>query len=188
MISGLHYLSQFVTPSEEQTLLKTIDAQIWQTTLKRRVQHYGYVYDYRRRTVGESMRLGGLPDWLGELAQRMHRDGWIDRIPDQVIINEYLPGQGISLHVDCEPCFGDTILSLSLGSDCVMDFRHRESAETRYQLLEARSLLMMTGEARYGWKHGIAARFIDYVGERSIERSRRVSLTLRNVIVSQTAQ
>jgi alkylated DNA repair dioxygenase AlkB len=45
---------------------------------------------------------------------------------DQAIINEYQPGQGISPHVDCVPCFGPVVAAISLGSDCVMDFTHPE--------------------------------------------------------------
>ena len=35
-------------------------------------------------------------------------------------VNEYLPGQGIAQHVDCVPCFGGTVASLSLLSPCTM--------------------------------------------------------------------
>src|SRR5215211_7423406 len=114
MINGLRYQAEYVNTETEEALLETIDAQIWQNPFQRRVQHYGYVYDYRRRTIDESMHLGALPDWLQTLAERLQHDGWMEVVPDQVIINEYVPGQGIALHVDCEPCFGDTILSLSL--------------------------------------------------------------------------
>jgi alkylated DNA repair dioxygenase AlkB len=100
-----------------------------------------------------------------------------------VIINEYVPGQGIALHVDCEPCFGDTILSLSLGSSCTMDFQHVDSGATVNQLLEARSLIGLQEAARYDWKHGIVGRKSDRIGEQIIERGRRVSLTFRKVIL-----
>ena len=63
MIDGLCYQSDYVTPETEQTLLKTIDAKIWQNPFQRRVQHYGYVYDYHRCTIYESMHLGALPDF-----------------------------------------------------------------------------------------------------------------------------
>ena len=183
MIEGLHYQPDFVDAATEQQLLETIDAQIWQSPFQRRVQHYGYVYDYRRRTVDESMCLGALPDWLRVLANHLHDDGWIASVPDQVIINEYAPGQGIALHVDCEPCFGDTIISLSLGSSCVMDFQHVNSDECLEQLLEPRSLLVMQDKARYNWKHGIAGRKSDVVGKQNLKRQRRISLTFRKVIL-----
>ena len=99
-------------------------------------------------------------------------------------MNEYVPGQGIAPHVDCEPCFEDTVLSLSLGSDCVMDFSRVRDNETKSLLLERCSLLVMTGESRYDWRHGIAARKTDVWKKQMIERGRRVSLTFRKVILS----
>lgn len=49
-------------------------------------------------------------------------------------------------------------------------------------LLPARSLLIMSGEARYGWKHSIPARTFDVVDGEWIERERRISLTYREVL------
>ncbi len=41
---------------------------------------------------------------------------------DQLIVNEYQPGQGISPHIDNKTLFSDIIVSLSLGSNAVMIF------------------------------------------------------------------
>lgn len=68
---------------------------------------------------------------LQGLAERLVADGRFAAVPDQVIANEYLPGQGISAHVDCEPCFGEVIASLSLLSACEMRFASLSSGETR---------------------------------------------------------
>ncbi|MEO0595226.1 MAG: alpha-ketoglutarate-dependent dioxygenase AlkB [Chloroflexota bacterium] len=183
MITGLRYIPNFVSEHSAKDLIDTIDHQFWMTDMKRRVQHYGYVYDYKKRIVTSDMALGGLPDWLADLAEQVHTTGYISAMPDQVIINEYVPGQGISPHVDCEPCFDDTILSLSLGSACLMDFTHIEGQHTNSILLAPRSLLIMAGEARYDWKHGIATRKSDVVDGKRVARQRRISLTMRKVIL-----
>lgn len=39
---------------------------------------------------------------------------------NQLIINEYNPGQGINPHIDNPILFSSPIVSLSLGSDCIM--------------------------------------------------------------------
>tara|TARA_R110002020_G_scaffold27552_5_gene88816 strand:- start:4922 stop:5056 length:135 start_codon:yes stop_codon:yes gene_type:complete len=44
-----------------------------------------------------------LPDWLLPIARRLVADGFFAAMPDQVIVNECLPGQAIAPHVDCEP-------------------------------------------------------------------------------------
>jgi alkylated DNA repair dioxygenase AlkB len=181
-VPGLRYYAAYLPGTEQQDLLAIIDRQPWIAELRRRVQHYGYRYDYRRHAIDRSMYLGPLPDWAARLAGRLYRDGLAPYVPDQVIVNEYRPGQGIASHVDCVPCFGDTILSLSLGSVCVMEFTRLRSAEKLALPLEPGSLLALRGEARYRWKHGIPARKADLYRGRAIERRRRVSLTFRTVI------
>jgi alkylated DNA repair dioxygenase AlkB len=183
MIAGLRYLPNFISPQEELELVETVDKQIWLSPLQRRVQHYGYIYDYKKRTVTDEMYIGGLPDWLQTLAERLKQDRCIAEVPDQVIINEYQAGQGIAPHVDCEPCFGDTILSLSLGSACTMGLYNLKTDKVLHQILEPCSLVIMEKEARYDWKHGIAARKSDTVEGITIPRGRRISLTFRKVVL-----
>ncbi|HEU4422796.1 MAG TPA: alpha-ketoglutarate-dependent dioxygenase AlkB, partial [Pilimelia sp.] len=121
-VPGLELLPDYIDVDCQERLLAAVDASPWREDLRRRVQHYGYQYDYRSRSVGREAYLGPLPGWAAELAERLAEDTPVERAPDQLIVNEYLPGQGISAHVDCVPCFGDVVLSISLGSACVMTF------------------------------------------------------------------
>lgn len=179
---GAVCLAGFISPSEEEALVGHLDGGEWNSELKRRVQHFGYRYDYKARAVTADAYLGVLPDWLRPLGERLAPAGFIDDMPDQVIANEYMPGQGISAHVDCVPCFDDTIVSVSLLSRCEMVFRQKRSGARRAIILEPRSALVMTGAARYDWTHEIPARKSDHVDGRKIERSRRISLTFRKVV------
>ena len=97
---------------------------------------------------------------------------------DQLLVNEYLPGQGISLHTDYAP-FGPTAVSCSLLPPGVMDFRHRPTGPRASLLLEPRSLRVQTDEARYDWEHGIAPRKRDVWHGLWVERARCLSVTLR---------
>ncbi|GCE31849.1 alpha-ketoglutarate-dependent dioxygenase AlkB [Dictyobacter alpinus] len=183
MIAGLTYHEAYLAEKEQAALISLIDQQSWITDLKRRVQHYGYRYDYTRHTAtSPQLYLGSLPEWLATVAQRLHADGFVAQVPDQVIVNEYEPGQGISSHIDCVPCFDDTILSLSLLSPCVMQFTHTSSTQKVPVLLEPGSLLIMQGEARYAWKHGLPARKTDVYQGQVLARKRRISLTFRNIL------
>lgn len=186
-VPGLHYIADYLTPSAQQHYLNIIDQQPWSNELKRRVQHYGYRYDYRRKQVDYDLYLGPLPEWAAALVQRLHADMHAPAMPDQLIINEYQPGQGIASHVDCVPCFGDTIISLSLGSACVMELSQLTSSRQVSLLLEVGSLLVLRAEARYDWKHGISARRSDQHQGQTIIRQRRVSLTFRTVLLNTTA-
>ncbi len=179
---GLTYIADYIDAAAENALMQHIDALPWITDLKRRVQHYGYRYYYEAgNTTGTS--LGPLPDWLIPYCIRLHESGAFREVPDQVIINEYLPGQGIAPHID-RTRFARTVASLSLGSPCVMDFTHSETAEKTSRLLEPRSLLLISDDARYLWKHGIAPRKADRYQGAVFPRGRRVSLTFRKMITA----
>lgn len=182
-IPGLRYVPDFVSREARDQLLRDVDAQPWLTDLKRRVQHYGYKYDYKARKIDQTMRIGPLPEWSLRIAEDLVQLGLMTELPDQLIVNEYEPGQGIAPHVDCVPCFTDTIASLSLGSACVMNFANKETEEIVPLLLDPGSLVILRGEARYNWTHGIAARKSDVFQGRTIDRRRRVSLTFRKIIL-----
>ena len=66
---------------------------------------------------------------------------------DQITVNYYEAGEGIPPHVDNQMAFGEVIISLSLLSDCIMEFKRDENI---YKMdLERRSLLIMGTESRY---------------------------------------
>lgn len=183
-ISGLTRIDDWIGQAEENQLLGLVDAGNWRDDLKRRVQHFGYRYDYRARSVSLGDHLGPLPGWLAVLAGRLVYKGAFREQPDQVIINEYLPGQGISAHIDCVPCFGDTIAILSLGGPVVMTFQCAAGDARREMTLPARSLLTLSGPARYDWLHAIPARKSDTINGVKTPRIRRVSLTFRSVNIA----
>lgn len=182
-VPGLIYTSNFLSETDERNLIGFINSQNWLTDIRRRVQHYGYKYDYRSRRINYDMFLGALPNWLSPLAARLQHEGYFNTMPDQAIINEYLPGQGIANHVDCEPCFGETVASISLASYCIMDFINLASKKKIEMLLEPRSLVSISGEARHLWSHGISQRKIDQVLDKKIERATRISITFRKVVI-----
>ncbi len=182
-VDGLVYVRNFLTIDEHDRLLVDIDRQTWLTDLKRRVQHYGYKYDYKSHRIDRSMYIASLPEWAVEIAARLH-DRYSDTFPDQVIVNEYEPGQGIEKHIDCKTCFQETIISLSLGSSCLMNFREQHGDGQQDLWLEPRSLVVLKRAARYDWTHGIAKRKSDLWLGQKFWRSRRVSLTFRTVILA----
>ncbi len=63
-IIGLEYIISYINKNEHDKLLEVIDRQTWMETLKRRVQHYGYKYNYKKRCLDSSMYLGDLPSWI----------------------------------------------------------------------------------------------------------------------------
>ena len=185
-IPGLMYKPEFVSKAEETRLLECIGEAEWSTELQRRVQHYGWRYDYKQRQIDESMRLGELPEWAQELARRLVSEGFMKDLPDQVIVNEYRGKQGISPHIDQPRSFAEHVATISLLETWGMVFRCRHGKEKVEKPLERRSVAVLTGDARYKWTHEIPQRrtepLMDEQGKRRrAERSRRISLTFRTV-------
>ena len=182
-IDGLCYFPGFLDGSAQRDAMEHIDASPWRRDLKRRVQHYGWRYDYQARVVSSDMRLGPLPGWIAKIAERLYREAALfDRVPDQAIVNEYEPGQGIALHADRD-CFGPVVATVSLGDDWEM--RLRPIGGTRHDdrrtMLVRGSALVMAGEARFRWMHGIDERKTERDRDGKRDRRRRLSLTFRTV-------
>ncbi|MGL4420373.1 MAG: alpha-ketoglutarate-dependent dioxygenase AlkB [Gemmataceae bacterium] len=180
---GLIYIPNFMPAAEQKELLAAIDKGEWSQELRRRVQHYGYRYDYKARQVDRSMRLGTLPDFVQNVLIQLQMHVAIRCDFDQLIVNEYLPGQGIAAHIDCEPCFDEQIAIISLGWAYEMEFQNVHSRSTSTLMLATGSLLVLSGPARYEWTHQIRPRFKD----RGVSRQRRVSLTFRKVLLNNTS-
>lgn len=188
-VDGLYYFCDFLSDRAQRALIEHIDDSPWCTDLERRVQHYGYRYDYKARVAGRDMDLGPLPDWVADVASRLYSETRLfDRVPDQAIVNEYYPEQGIAMHADRE-CFGDTIATVSLGDDWEMKLRPvgGTSVDDRRIMLGRGSALVLAGNARSGWMHGIDKRKFekDARGQRRArQRQRRLSLTFRTMLTA----
>ena len=127
---------------------------------------------------------------------------------NQLTVNEYNPGQGIGSHIDTETAFGDGILIITLNGGIVMEFRkavdddndsssssittsndddnngiYRNKIQQKKLLyLPPRSLMLLSGDARYKWEHMIVSRTTDTVGGAVLARKMRLSLTLRTAL------
>ena len=182
-VPGLKYMEGFLTPEQQDYCVRRVDAAEaeWRNDLSRRVQHYGWRYDYKARAITPDMHIGALPDWLAKLAQKLYDEtSLFDRMPEQVIVNEYLPGQGIATHID-HPGFGPTVCTISLLDDWEMDFSERWKDKSP-ALLQRGSCVLLTGSARSVWQHGIAPRKTETLENGRRDRKRRLSLTFRTVV------
>ncbi|KAH0501681.1 Alkylated DNA repair protein alkB-like protein 8 [Microtus ochrogaster] len=167
---GLLVVEEIISSEDEKMLLESVNwtgdtgNQNFQKSLKhRRVKHFGYEFNYENNSVDKDKPLpGGLPDICNSILEKWLKEGYIKHKPDQLTINQYEPGHGIPAHIDTHSAFEDEIISLSLGSEIVMDFKHPEGVTVQV-MLPRRSLLVMTGESRYLWTHGITPRKFDTV-------------------------
>jgi len=131
----------------------------WNTELKRYTKHYGYTYNYKD---GKVEKCEDIPDELLNLHGT-------DIKFNQVIINRYLKGEGISPHVDSDK-FGDTICCISIGSKGTMIFTH-PLLLPYHQEVDHNSMYIMEKDARRFWKHSY----------KNISKTPRYSITYRIV-------
>ncbi|XP_034216453.1 alkylated DNA repair protein ALKBH8 homolog isoform X2 [Prunus dulcis] len=210
---SLHIRYSVLQPtSQSQEFLAAVDERPWKNLSKRRVQHYGYEFCYETRNVDSRKNLGELPAFVSPILKRIAllpmREDAEAIVLDQLTVNEYPPGVGLSPHIDTHSAFEGLIFSLSLAGPCIMEFRRYldegltprassssdieiESSENNSNFLRRaiylppRSLLLLSGEARYAWNHYIPHHKIDMVKDSVIRRaSRRVSFTFRKVRAS----
>ncbi|CAH8273402.1 unnamed protein product [Arabidopsis lyrata] len=180
-INGLWLCRNFLSIAHQSDLLSAILNEGW----------------FVEESINQAMRFGDLPSWATELSDLIRETVesvdlpvlsadllWREPLFDQLIVNLYQPGEGICAHVDLLR-FEDGIAIVSLESPCVMRFSPAEKEEDEYVdiLLTPGSLILMSGEARYRWKHEINRKqngFQVWEGE-EIDQKRRISITLRKL-------
>ena len=168
---GFQYIPNFLTEKENAYLFNTLSEQEWRTDLKRRTQHYGARYDYASRSLKfdvpsiDSSVLAPLVKFLNPFFQSLSNS-----IINQIIVNEYLPGEKISPHIDA-PCFGPVVMTITLGTSAYFVMTQNG---VRFEIKPAEGdLIILSDEARYKWKHET----LPFKKE-----GRRISITLRSIV------
>jgi alkylated DNA repair dioxygenase AlkB len=96
--------------------------------------------------------------------------------PDHVLLRRYERGVGTEPHIDRE-AYGPIVAGLTLGSSRIF---HLTRGRSRLEaLLLPGDLYVMTGAARYRWRHGIPARLEDEFGGVRFPRTGGFSVTWR---------
>ncbi|RYE26618.1 MAG: alpha-ketoglutarate-dependent dioxygenase AlkB, partial [Sphingobacteriales bacterium] len=171
-IPGLFIYPDFISEELEKQLLTEIDQQIWIVDYKRRLQYYGYrneldaPYDLIAFPIA-------MPPQIHVLSKTIVQQKLLDSQPDQVIINEYTPGEGIIPHKD-RNYFENQICGVNLRSGCIMRFVKDRTRETIDLEIPRRSIYIMQDDARKKWKHGIPPRKKDNIKGNLQHRERRV--------------
>lgn len=197
------YIPNFITEEEEKNLLQNVydsPKSRWTHLKNRRLQNWGGIPDPK------GMIQEKIPDWLNDQCTRIGNLGLFDsKMPNHVLINEYLSGQGIMPHED-GPLYFPTVTTISLGSYTLLDFykpildNETDSLDERYMFslfVEPRSLLVLKDDMYKVYLHGIRESETDHIDplkipnfnkitndynkDTELKRDTRVSLTIRHV-------
>ena len=175
-VSGLQYYDLELG----QGILEALDAREWKAVTSaansRTYQHYGFTYNYAAGKVGAACE--PIPEFLKGLQEILTEKCGVEDYFNQCIVNNYMPGQGISKHID-HRAYGDIIGCFTLESGAMMNFHYGKDTVSIYT--RPNSLYVMSGDARYKWAHEMPARKSDIVDGLKIPRGRRVSVTFRHV-------
>ncbi|KAL6714001.1 hypothetical protein ACLMJK_008495 [Lecanora helva] len=183
IVPGLTLLQNFITPNEEEKILKYLNDPLqctWRTDLSRRTMHFGGTYclmppkaNPSSKVQPQILQAPPMPEELMWLIQRMV-DAHVlpdDQRPQYCIVNEYRGNLGISAHTENFQ-FAEPVVGLSLLSACHIRFHElvkpydgsvRSGKASKAEktglvedvLLPGRSLLVMRGESRWKWQHEI---------------------------------
>ncbi|KAI4498790.1 hypothetical protein M0802_005965 [Mischocyttarus mexicanus] len=196
------YIPNFITEEEERKIINHIDTvplPKWTQLSNRRLQNWGGI-PHPKGMIAEE-----IPHWLRFYMDKITSLNIFekDKPPNHVLINEYLPGQGIMAHSD-GPLFYPMVTTISCGTHTLLDFyKHNDIMEPQQLklefslLLERRSLLILSGELYHNYLHAIAQTCSDTISKtmiknldicaaeynegQVIERGVRLSLTIRHV-------
>ncbi|KAB0802730.1 hypothetical protein PPYR_04916 [Photinus pyralis] len=190
---SVFYIPEFITKEEETHILDkvySVPKPKWTHLSNRRLQDYGGV-PHKNGMICEK-----IPAWL-ELYMKRITDLKVygDKEANHVLINEYLPNQGIMPHTD-GPLFYPTIATISCGSHTILEFSCTDKRDTVCNLLlEPRSLIILQDDMYTKHLHSISEVTEDEITDKCAnlskcknyklgqiaEREVRISLTIRNV-------
>ncbi|CAM8889412.1 unnamed protein product [Rhodiola kirilowii] len=205
-LPGLWICQDFISAQEQASFLSEIEKEGWFSEASRnQAMRFGNLPQWALE----------LSNYIHEaLFFNEHRSSTLDRVScngrhhahslpldilrreplfDQLIVNLYQPGEGICAHVDLMR-FEDGIAIVSLESPCVMHFTPAEDkvgantslSKTKIPIhLTAGSLVLLSGVARYHWKHEINREpGCQIWNGKEINQQRRISITLRKLCPS----
>ncbi len=139
----------------------------------RACSHFGLRYDY-----GSHVLRGAEPiptEFEAQILRAEELAGLAKGEIVEAIVNRYPPGAGLGWHNDA--AVYKTIIGISLGAPCMIQFRTKATEERRVfeKLLMPRSAYIITDSARDDWQHRIPA-----------TKSERFSYTLRSLTARRT--
>lgn len=167
----VYYVPNFITEIEEDALMSHVNAAPkpkWTQLSNRRLQNWGGI-PHPKGMIAER-----IPTWLQEYMSRIGQLGIFksDKMPNHVLVNEYLSGQGIMPHTD-GPLFHPIVTTITCGSHTVLEFVRKDNSEENYPtgdqdspdkclhkqsfslLLERRSLVVIQDDVYKNYLHSI---------------------------------
>eukprot|EP01024_Parvocaulis_polyphysoides_P027012 TRINITY_DN24569_c0_g1_i1.p2 TRINITY_DN24569_c0_g1~~TRINITY_DN24569_c0_g1_i1.p2 ORF type:complete len:226 (-),score=32.80 TRINITY_DN24569_c0_g1_i1:275-952(-) len=200
LLDNVYYINDFITQQEESWLMSELKQSKtkWTELSNRRLRNYGGIVHEK------GLLPAPMPKWINQVIKKIADFKIFDEkhTPNHVLVNSYLPGEGILPHED-GPLYHPLVCIISMGSSCIIRFYNKNNNENNYNsqipvqsvFLQPRSLLVFSERAYEECLHGIleveteriddsVANFQEcgfQVGQDVEREGERISLTVRNV-------
>jgi len=187
-VPGLCLIYNFLSEDEEKKLLTAIENLPWATNRAqtRRVQLYVPWKEEPKFVIVPKPQITPLPveaKAIGEKIIQLGKNNFTNwdwdryKISEdkfcELQINEYNMSDALGFHKDNPIAYTEVICGVSLMADCWIHYQYLMQ-EVKV-LIPKRSVYLLTGAARYKWKHGIPP-------DSLVGGDKRISLTFRKVL------
>ena len=176
-LDGIYLISDFLNEDEEQTLLKSIDNDIWITSQSGRLkQDFGMKINFKKQTI-KTKYFTGMPIYSNQLIERLKIHRLLNDFQSVELCNldyHIQRGSHIDPHIDDTWIWGERLITINLLSDTILSLIPNDNASNKiiYIPLPRRWVIVLYGDARYEYKHSIQQQHI---------RERRIAVTFREL-------
>lgn len=162
-IPGAFLRENFITVKEERSLIKMFDNSEWLLNSMYRYQEFK----------------DELPEWANVVINRLLSWEIIDFTPNNMVIRDFAPGQGISPICEDDTLYSDGIIIILLGCSVPMLFEACENKRAKKEIYVPKcSVLSLFDKARYQWRHGLSPRKAD----KKVRRERILTINFKKRI------
>ncbi|XP_028400446.1 alpha-ketoglutarate-dependent dioxygenase alkB homolog 4-like [Dendronephthya gigantea] len=176
MVSGITVIEDFITKSEEEFMVEEIEKFPWRVSQSgRQKQDFGPKVNFKKKKL-KTGNFTGLPSFIQFIVKRIHKDilQLHDFHPIELCNLDYSPERGAAIdpHIDDTWLWGERLVTINLLSDTVLTLTNLEKLYEIRIPMPRYSLVILQGDARHVWMHGI---------KREDIKSRRIAITLREL-------
>ncbi|XP_019729058.1 alpha-ketoglutarate-dependent dioxygenase alkB homolog 4 [Hippocampus comes] len=163
---GVFLWEDFLSEEEEEELISSMDKDTWNLSQSgRKKQDFGPKVNFKKRKVRPA-NFSGLPALSKKLVLRMQQEKSLAGFqPVEQCNLDYHPqrGSAIDPHLDDSWLWGERLVTVNMLSDTTLTMSLEQGLQQLGLLgevnvevaLPRRSLVVLYGEARHRWKHGI---------------------------------
>ena len=151
---GLYVYPDYISNEDHGLLMEEINHELVKYASSKKYIHRNKVLRYGDKKMCENNHISNLiPTNADRICNKLVEDNILTYKPDTININEYLPGDFISPHID-RVASGPVITILSLNSPATMKFT--DGKEHFELVLMPKMLIQMRNIIRWQWRHSIS--------------------------------